>query len=226
MIDIDFHLRDFSNRCRLFPLPEVVLFPHALLPLHIFEPRYRQMTEDALADDGLITMVQIRPTAKSAPWSEPAPILDVGCVGRIVKHERLPDGRFNFLLLGLKRVRLVRENPSGRLYRIAEAELLHDHESTGPLEPRRTELINLFLQVIEKREPLDDDLTRRLKSSISLGTLSDIVAHALGLPPIIQQNLLAETEVDRRVETLCTILHSVVDETSAPRGFPPPFSLN
>jgi hypothetical protein len=67
MMDFNSELCDFSNRCRLFPLPDVVLFPHALLPLHIFEPRYRQMTEDALASDRLVTMVQTRPGAKGAP---------------------------------------------------------------------------------------------------------------------------------------------------------------
>ncbi len=226
MMDIDFYLRDFSNRCRLFPLPNVVLFPHALLPLHIFEPRYRQMTEDALADDRLITMVQVRPAPKSSPWSEPVPILDIGCVGRIVQHERLPDGRFNFLLLGCKRVRLIRENPSVKLYRIAEAELLHDHESNEPAEPRRGQLIELFRQVFEKRPRLDDDLAKRLNSAIPLGTLSDIIAHALGLPPGILQGLLSETTVDRRVETLRAILLSIIAEDQSTRAFPPPFSAN
>src|SRR3954468_19038803 len=59
-MDGDYDLRDFANVCRLFPLPRVVLFPHAVLPLHIFEPRYRQMTGDALAGDKLVTIVQWR----------------------------------------------------------------------------------------------------------------------------------------------------------------------
>ena len=63
-MDDDFDLKDFTNVCRLFPLPGVVLFPHAVLPLHIFEPRYRQMTEDALATDRLIAIVQLRPTTE------------------------------------------------------------------------------------------------------------------------------------------------------------------
>ena len=136
-MDFDSDLSDFSNQCRLFPLPDVLLFPHALLPLHIFEPRYRQMTEDALAGDRLVTIVQIRPAPDDSPWLEPVPIMDVGCVGKIVQHERLGDGRFNFLLLGCKRVRLKREIPSDKLYRIAEAEIMEDEDAGESFEPDR-----------------------------------------------------------------------------------------
>lgn len=74
MMDNDFELRDFANVTRLFPLPNLVMFPHVVLPLHIFEPRYRQMTEDALAGDRLITMVQITPPARGEHWTEPVPL--------------------------------------------------------------------------------------------------------------------------------------------------------
>ena len=109
MMDNDIDLRDFENVTRLFPLPGLVMFPHVVLPLHIFEPRYRQMTEDALAGDRLITMIQISPLPKGKSWVEPVQIEEVGCLGRIIQHERLPDGRFNILLLGRKRVRIRRE---------------------------------------------------------------------------------------------------------------------
>ena len=93
-------LREFRNVCRLFPLAGVVLFPHSVLPLHIFEPRYRQMTADALASDNLITIVQPRVPDEDSP--DRPPLESVACLGKIVKHERLLDGRFNFLLLGLR----------------------------------------------------------------------------------------------------------------------------
>src|ERR1700722_7371434 len=115
-MDFKSELYEFSNRCRLFPLPDVGLFPHAVLPLHIFEPRYRQMTEDALARDKLVTIVQWRAPFPTEKGAEPA-LEEIGCLGRILQHERLPDGRFNFLLLGRKRVRLGREIPGDKLYR-------------------------------------------------------------------------------------------------------------
>ena len=229
-MDNNFYLRDFANQCRLFPLPNLVLFPHALLPLHIFEPRYRQLTEDALATDGLVTMVQVAPAPTGSLWPEPVPIMGVGCLGRIVQHERLADGRFNFLLLGCKRVRLVSEQPSMKLYRIAAAEILDDQESDQPAEPRHRQLLDLFRKVFEIRHDFNDDLAKRLNSAISLGALSDIIAHALGLPPGIKQELLSETRVDRRVETLLvllrTIIETIIPDEKPSRSFPPPFSLN
>lgn len=225
-MDINFDLLDFANECRLFPLPNLVLFPHALIPLHIFEPRYRQLTEDALATDRLVTMVQVAPSPHGSPWPEPVPIMDVGCLGQIVQHERLADGRFNFLLRGRKRVRLVREQPSAKLYRVSEAEILDDQESDQPPEPRREQLLKLFRTVFEKSHRLDADVVKRLNSAISLGVLSDIIAHALGLPPAIKQKLLSETKVDRRVETLLVMLQSIIAERTPSRSFPPPFSLN
>lgn len=227
-MDDDRDLRDFSHVGRLFPLPNVVLFPHAVLPLHVFEPRYRQMTEDALAGDKLITMVQTR-AAVGAGGGEP-PVESVGCLGRILQHERLPDGRFNFLLLGRKRVRLTREIPSGKAYRVAEVEILHDVTGGDDDTPRRDELIGLFRRAFESRQPIDPDLDAILVNSLPMGVLTDILAHALGLPPEIKQGLLAEPLVALRAQTLGTILRQLIrhapDAAAGSRPFPPPFSAN
>jgi Lon protease-like protein len=228
-MDHQFDLRDFSNICRLFPLREVVHFPHAVLPLHIFEPRYRQMTEDALADDKLVTMVQLRPQGPGKVLGSPA-IAEVACLGQILQHERLPDGRFNFLLLGRKRVRLIREIPSNKLYRLAEAEVLDDREDELPEEPCRDELIALFRRVFQRGREIDPDLGALLETALPLSVLTDIIAHALGLPSEIKQNLLAETNVARRVSHLRKILEQVADQSARsvhePHPFPPPFSIN
>ena len=222
-------LRDFSGVCRLFPLPGVVLFPHAVIPLHIFEPRYRQMTEDALASDKLVTIVQLRSGGGSTSMSPPA-IEEVGCLGRILQHERLPDGRYNFLLLGCKRVRLGRELPGGKLYRVAEAEILEDIPSERGEGSGRPELLRLFRSVLERNEALDSDLRTFLESDLPLGVLTDILAHALGVDPEWKQALLAERRVDRRVDELLEILRLAVARDPATEGtgrhFPPPFSSN
>jgi uncharacterized protein len=230
-MDDDFDLRDFANVCRLFPLPRVVLFPHAVLPLHIFEPRYKQMTEDALSGDRLVTVVQWRAPIPGHLVGDP-PIEEIACLGRILQHERLPDGRFNFLLLGRKRVRLTREIPSNKLYRLAEAEILEDENTDLPEEPHRSELIALFRRALEGSEPLDPDLAGLLKTALPIGVLTDLIAHALSLPSGIKQLLLAETHVDRRVERLRQILQEVVGRARGPasadepRPFPPSFSMN
>jgi Lon protease-like protein len=230
-MDEDFDLRDFANVCRLFPLPRVVLFPHAVLQLHIFEPRYKQMTEDALASDKLVTIVQWRAPVPGHLVGDP-PIEEIGCLGRILQHERLPDGRFNFLLLGRKRVRLTREIPSSKLYRLSEAEILEDESTNQPEQPHRSELIALFRRALEQSEPIDPELEALLETGIPLGVLTDLIAHALTLPSGIKQLLLAETHVDRRAEQLRRVLQEALGR---PRGrstadasghFPPPFSVN
>ena len=230
-MDEDLDLRNFDNVCRLFPLPRVVMLPHSILPLHVFEPRYRQMTEDALAGDTLVTMVQLRTGAGGAsrPLGSP-PVEAVGCLGRIIQYERLPDGRFNFLLLGRKRVRLTRELPAQKLYRLAEAELIEDVEADEPDDACRATLVGLFRRAFERRQALDPDLAAVLETAMPLGVLTDIVAHALGLPAEVKQLLLDEPRVERRTETLLAILRQVLGrDADRPVGvppFPPPFSRN
>lgn len=232
-MDDDLDLRGFNNRCRLLPLPGVVLFPHAVLPLHIFETRYRQLTEDAIATDKLVTIVQLR----SSPILKPTSVLgtpaieEIACLGQILQHERLPDGCYNFLLLGRKRVRLTREIPTGKLYRTAEAEIIEERDDDAAVdEPHRAELIALFKRIFERSKEVDPYLAALLESQQPMSILTDIIAHALGMPPVVKQRFLDEPRVGRRVEALRTILGQAVardsTEPSDARRFPPPFSIN
>src|SRR3954467_2445985 len=97
-----------SDLLPLFPLPNVVLFPGVFLPLHIFEPRYREMVADALAADRLIGMALLRDGWESDYEGHP-PVFSVGCSGLITHCEKLQDGRFNLILRGLDRFRIVDE---------------------------------------------------------------------------------------------------------------------
>src|SRR5437867_6776548 len=104
----------------LFPLPNVVLFPRAVLPLHIFEERYKGMTADALSGDRQIAMALLKPGWEKNYYGLPE-IEPVVCVGTILSHERLPDGKYNFLLQGQMRARISREiKRQPGAYRIAE----------------------------------------------------------------------------------------------------------
>lgn len=225
-MDYYIDIKGFTNQCRLFPLPGLVLLPHAVLPLHIFEPRYRQMTRDALDSDQLIAMVLVRPAPSHSPWTEPVPIMDVACLGKIVQHERLPDGRYNMLLLGCRRVALVREIPTGKLYRTAEARVLAEVETPEHTPSRRRELIALFRKVVAMKKPIDPDLSKLLDSPIRLGALADVMAHALGLPSMLKQGLLAEPAVEARLTVLRSVLERLVGREPESPPFPPPFSLN
>jgi len=105
----------------IFPLPNVVLFPHVFLPLHIFEPRYREMVRDAVDGDGRIAIVQPQ-LVETAEGKEP-PLYSVGCVGEIVGLEELEDGRFNIVLNGANRFRLMSEIDLGTPYRNADLDV-------------------------------------------------------------------------------------------------------
>src|SRR3954464_1244862 len=128
MNDDQHALANFSGTARLFPLPNLVLFPHVVQPLHVFEPRYRQMTADALAGDRLVAPVLLRPGWEAEYDARPA-VHPVACLGRIVADQRLADGRYNLLVRGLARLRLVGEVPDTKPSRPARGELLTD----GPL---------------------------------------------------------------------------------------------
>jgi Lon protease-like protein len=105
-------------RLSIFPLAGALLFPRALLPLHIFEPRYRAMVSDAMARDRRIGMIQPRDEEGRSPA-----LFDVGCIGRIAEVEALEDGRFNLILEGLTRFRLVRELDVATPFRQVEADI-------------------------------------------------------------------------------------------------------
>ena len=106
-------------RVPLFPLAGAILFPRSQLPLHIFEPRYREMVRDAVDGGGQIAMVQ----PHRLDDDNQAPLYDVGCVGELAGVEELEDGRFNIVLLGSNRFRLLREVESDSAYRLAEVDI-------------------------------------------------------------------------------------------------------
>src|SRR5687767_9917206 len=118
----------------LFPLPNVVLFPNVFLPLHIFEPRYREMVSDALAGDRIIGMVLLQPGHEKEYEARP-PVFPIGCAGVITHSEPLGDGRYNIVLRGLERFRIGSEDAS-RPYRLAHIEALPEIVPEGD----RTEL--------------------------------------------------------------------------------------
>ena len=119
-----------GTRISIFPLPGAVLYPGLQLPLHIFEPRYRAMITDALARDRRIGMIQPQQPAEGAP------LFTVGCLGKIGEVEALPDGRFNIVLEGQVRFRVLRELDVTTPFRQVEAELYieNEDEALAPVE--------------------------------------------------------------------------------------------
>ena len=109
-----------AERLSIFPLPGAILFPGLQLPLHIFEPRYRDLVGSALAKDGRIAMIQPQ------RGGEGAPLYSVGCIGKIGDVEALEDGRYNIVLEGKSRFRLLRELEVTTKFRQVEAEPIDD----------------------------------------------------------------------------------------------------
>jgi len=118
-------------RVPLFPLPGAILFPRSQLPLHIFEPRYREMVKDAIDGPGRIAMVQ----PHRLDDDNQAPLYSVGCLGELVGVEELEDGRFNIVLLGTNRFRLVRETEIDAAYRCAEVDIEAFDDGDPPALP-------------------------------------------------------------------------------------------
>ena len=220
-------LEDFGGVARLFPLPNLVFFPRVVQPLHIFEPRYRQMTADALAGDRLIAPVLLRPGWEEDYDARPA-VQPVACLGRVVAEQLLPDGRYNLLLRGLSRVRLLGEVPDGKLYRTARAELIADVPPAS-LEAARRLRQELAERVLPRfaAGPAREQLRELFQGELSLGALCDILGFALPLPVEQKQALLEQLDVSRRAEHLLGLLDALTPAPADPdRKFPPDFSAN
>lgn len=145
-----------DTRLSIFPLAGALLFPRGQLPLHIFEPRYRALVSDALARDRRIAMIQPRET-EQAGGQRPA-LFEVGCIGRIADVEALDDGRFNIVLEGLARFRLVREIDVATPFRQIEASVAGFEDGEQPALPmiRRADLERESRRFAEARGYLVD----------------------------------------------------------------------
>lgn len=216
-------LKTFSGRAPLFPLPNLVLFPHAAVPLHIFEPRYREMTADALAGERLIAVGLQPPVIESA-----SPIVGLG---RIIAHERLDDGRYILVLRGVARARIVGEEPMNRAYRVGQLELCQEvvpQTSTFDRQSRAEEITSLFCNLFPGVE-FQRLVQQAMSEDLPLGSVCDIIASALPLAPSIVQNFLEELNTDVRSQMLWQLLKRMEPQVKAAAGkldFPPTFSLN
>lgn len=133
----------FGRAMPLFPLDHVTLLPQQVLPLHIFEPRYRQMVEHALDESGQIAMGVFEGEQWKQQYHGRPPVRPAVCVGQIVQHEKLPDGRYNLIVQGVCRGRIIEELPPDdeRLYRRVRLEPVGvEDEPKGGLAEVRGEL--------------------------------------------------------------------------------------
>lgn len=221
-------LSPFAGTARLFPLPNLVFFPHVMQPLHIFEPRYRQMTADALEGDRLIALVLPKPGWEKEYAGRP-PLFTVATLGKIVADQKLENGRYNILLRGLSRIHLTEEIEHTKLYRKAKAELLIEGPvSSANCDRRlRKQLITVAPMLLKDDGKVKDQFRKLLKTDLPLGALCDLIAFALQLDVEFKQSLLEELDVEARTLALLDHLTGLAKKPAgAALPFPPEFSVN
>lgn len=183
----------------LFPLPGAVLFPRMPMPLHVFEPRYRKMMKDALAGPRTIGMTLLRPGWEDDYLGRP-PIYPIGCAGELHHYEALADGRYNIVLRGVSRFRVVEEH-AGEPYRLATVEPLDDQPGDlAALARGRTKLGEAIAlaadgpAVLVVQPELPDDV------------FVNALCQSLPLDAVEQQSLLDCAQVSDRCQRLLEIL--------------------
>lgn len=205
-----------SDLLPIFPLPNVVLFPGVFLPLHIFEPRYREMVADALTSDRMIGMVLLRPGWQHQYEGRP-PVYPVGCSGVITHVETLADGRYNIVLRGVERFRILEED-AGRSYRRAIVEPVPEgagsQEDRGAVRRQRAKLEALLAPTIERSlsgtgrlEPVAAaGRDSKIPSTMADEDLVNALAQYLDLEPLEKQALLEQESLRCRAESLVELL--------------------
>jgi hypothetical protein len=202
-----------SDLLPLFPLPNVVLFPNVFLPLHIFEPRYREMVADAIAGDRMIGMVLLRPGWEHDYEGRP-PVYQIGSSGVITHFERLSDGRYNIILRGLERFRVLEED-SSRIYRRAIVERLADgvigSDDRTVIRRLRAKLEALLAPTVAKAGA---DVINA--SAMGDEDLINALAQYLDLEPLEKQALLERHCLRSRTESLVELLEMKIMMSRTP----------
>ena len=182
----------------LFPLPNVVLFPDVPLPLHVFEPRYRALVSDALGSHRTIGIALLKPGYETDYHGRP-PIYPLGCAGTIVQEERLDDGRFNIVLQGRERFRVIEEQDGGP-YRLAFVEPLDEPPASdhGRLGQLGREVLDAVARLGESSVVVQGELSPAL--------LVNGLCQELDLPVVEKLDLLACESIESRAQRLLELL--------------------
>ena len=191
----------FLDGLPIFPLPNAVLLPGGLMPLHVFEPRYREMTRDCLDGARLMAIARLRPGYEANYEGRPAVYPACG-LGRSLASEELADGRYLLVLRGVARIAIDAELPAVRSYREVRARLIADDESRRPDAARagHAHLVALCERLAMVLDRGGDELRTLLRESTSPGACADAVAAALIMDHAERQRLLETLDPADRLE--------------------------
>lgn len=204
------------ERFPVFPLPNVVFFPRMYLPLHIFEPRYRAMVADAAAGGQCIGMVLLKEGWEQDYYGNP-PIFELGCVGRLVSIQPLPDGCYNILLQGLHRFE-VREQFFEKCYREARV-VLKPNEADASLEaPVRAELVHALKRYLRSRGD-GHQWQGLVRLDVDDEVLVNSISTYLDLTPLEKQFLVEADGLRQQAHRLHDLIRFKLDEQGGVKGW-------
>lgn len=201
----------------IFPLPTTTLFPGAALPLHVFEPRYRELVQDALGGRKIMAVARLKPGFEASYEGRP-PVFDVCGVGFIESWSERRDGRFDLTLRGIARARIVEEHPPAQSFRRVRAERVVEPPVApallGAWQLKLRELWQLLAPHLP--EPVHD-LRALTRDALTASAYADRLAAALVADPDASYELLAEADAGERLRLLTARVQELVDALS-PRG--------
>ncbi len=200
----------------IFPLPSVTLFPGALLPLHVFEPRYRELVREALNGRRIFAVARLQPGFENDYEGRP-PVFDVCGVGVIESHAERQDGRFDLALRGLARVRILEELPAERAFRRVRAERLVEPVPAPALVAAWQSKLGALWRSLAPHLPEQvRDLLSLTRDADTPSAYADRLAAALVADPEASQQLLTELDPTERLRLLTARVQELVDALSPP----------
>jgi Lon protease-like protein len=198
----------------IFPLPNVALFPGATLPLHVFEQRYRDLVRDALAGNKALGIARLRPGFESSYEGRPA-VFDVCGAGVIEGHRELVDGRYDIVVRGVARVRILNEHPPFQKYRLVNAELLVDLPIAPELAAAFHERLRALWPTLSPHLPESArNLASFCRGTEGTGELSDKLASSFFGDPELTQRLLDELDPTERLRIVTDALREISERLS------------
>lgn len=209
----DKHLNDLP----LFPLPGMVFFPNTLLPLHVFEPRYRAMTRFCIRHEWPMAVVLIEPGHEEGQSGDP-PVAPMASIGHLVMREELDDGRFNIVLQGMARIRILEEQPrKERLFRTARAQLVSDYVLPDrDLLGRKAAAVRAALTSLMVRDyKIRDMISAPLLETRSPAVLADALSAMIFTNPVHRQEQLACARVHERLDRVLDRLSELLAVSAA-----------
>lgn len=213
---------DFGEPIPLFPLPNCVLLPHATIPLHIFEQRYRAMTRDALTGSELIAMALFEGDDWRGEYQGNPPLRPIVCVGHVIRHQELPDGRFNILLYGVCRARIHEELASDPYRQALLRPLGAQQPMEIDLEPQRGKLEELLNDPLMKELASVSAVQNWLSREIPTHALIDLTIMTVCEDIEQRYRMLAEGEVESRATFLIHRLRDLRRTLKTAKRFEPP----